>query len=696
MLQGISVLQGISEPFPGIGSTPNAAGGPEYISGSAAPGPEGVREELPPPNPADILNARLSSVNIAATLEQTEIDEIAQRVIRDYDIDELSRENWLKRNKNAMKLATLVVEKKSFPWPKAANIKYPLLATAAVQFSARAYPNIIQGTNIVKAKVTGRDPGGVKAARGMRISEHMSYQLTEEMEDWSEEMDDLLVALPIEGCEFKKSYFDSAAGQNVSEHVRPQNLVVNYRAKNLRGASRITHLIWLYPNDVVEKVRNGIFLDIDLGYPATVQESSTDDESPPSNDEDAPHLFLEQHRWYDLDGDGYQEPYICTVHKDTGKLVRIVARWDVDGVKLNSKGQIAKITPVHYFTRYRFMPDPDGGFYCMGFGTLQGPINEVINTTINQLLDAGTRQNTGGGFIGKGVKLGRGGGGGTVKFAPGEYKQINYSGDDIRKNIMDLNIPEPSRVLFLLLGTMVDAGKEVASVAEVLTGEQSGSNVPATTTLALIEQGLKVFSAIYLRVHRSLKREFRKLYRLNRIFLEDEVYYVVLDDPRAIKRADYEAEGLDVQAVSNPDEVSDIQRLIKAQILNGLIGQGYNDNVIRRRYLEALRVPDIEELLPEEGAEPPPDPKIVLESEKISLERDKFELEIVMARGKLLKMRADTLAAIARAEAAEAGPQIEVYKAELAALEKMTAEKFGSGSGAGGQITDNRGQSNEQ
>ena len=633
-------------------------------------------EPLPPKNPIDVLNARLSSTNIAANLDEDVIDEIAQRVIRDYDIDEESRKEWLKRNETAMKLATLVLETKNWPWPNAANIKYPLLATACVQFSARAYPNIIQGTNIVKAKVTGEDSLGLKASRAMRISEHMSYQLTEEMEDWTEEMDDLLVALPIEGCEFKKTYFDRAAGHNVSEHVRPRDLVVNYRAKSLRRASRITHRIWLYPNEVIERVRNGIFLDIDLGYPTTIQEPSTDNESPPLNDEDAPHLFLEQHRWWDLDGDGYQEPYICTVHKDTGKLVRIVARWDYEGIKLNDKGQIAKITPVHYFTRYRFMPAPDGGFYCMGFGTLQGPINEVINTTINQLLDAGTRQNTGGGFIGKGVKLAKGGGGGVIKFTPGEYKYINFSGDDIRKNIIDLKIPEPSRVLYLLLGTMIDAGKELASVSEVLTGEQSGSNVPATTTLALIEQGLKVFSAIYVRVHRSLKREFRKLFRLNRLFLEDEVYFTVLDNPKAIKRIDYEDTTLDVQPVSNPDEVSDFQRLMKAQVLAGFIGQGFNDNEIRKRFLEALRVPDIEKLLLPEDAQPPPDPKIVLESEKVALERDKFELEMVMARGKILKMRADTLAAIARAEAAEAGPQIEIYKAELASLEKTAMSLF--------------------
>lgn len=629
----------------------------------------------PPPD----ISKYLSSVNIAADLEESVIDEIAQRVIRDYEADELSRANWKERNREAMKLATQVIEKKDFPWPDAANIKFPLLSTASIQFSSRAYPAIVQGTNVVKARVTGADPGGVKAARAARISEHMSYQLLDEQEEWTEDMDSLLAALPIEGCEFKKSCFSPSEGRNVSELVRPGDLVVNYRARRLERASRLTHMIWLYPNEVVERVRSGVFLDIDLGLPATRQESNIDDESPPANDEDAPHLFLEQHRYWDLDGDGYQEPYICTVHKDSGQLVRIVARWDAEGVKTNDKGEIARIEPVHYFTRFAFMPDPDGAIYAQGFGSLLSPINETVNTTINQLLDAGTRQNTGGGFIGKNVSLARGKTGGAMRFQPGEYKEINFTGDDIRKNIIDLKMPEPSRVLFLLLGLMVDAGKELASVPDVLTGEQPGSNVPATTTLALIEQGLKVFSAIFTRIHRSLKREFRKLYRLNRLFLEDEVYFTVLDNLKTSKREDYEDQSLDVQPVSNPNEVSDTQKLIKAQILVGLIGQGFNDDVIRRRYLEALQVPGIEELLPPKGTAPPVDPRLALEAQKVDIERSKLELDMIEARGRILKMRADALGAIARAEAAEAGPQIEIYKAELATLEKMAMQVEGGG-----------------
>lgn len=626
------------------------------------------------PNLLDKLNAYQNLTNIATKLDQDTIEKIQTRVIADYKIDEKSRETWKERNVEAIKLATQIIEAKNFPWPEASNVKYPLITVASIQFAARAYPNIVKGTDVVKARVIGRDPVGEKAGRALRVSEHMSYQLTEEMEEWTEDMDNLLTALSVEGCEFKKTYFEPGFGQNVSELIRPTDLVVNYYTKNLRKAPRITHQIWLYPNEVVEKIRQRIFLDIDIGVATTRQTSEITDESPPDQDEDAPHLFLEQHRFWDLDGDGYQEPYICTVHKDTGKLVRVVARWDTENVQTDENGKIIKIEPVHYFTRFPFMLSPDGSVYGLGFGSLLQPINKTINTTINQLLDAGTRQNTGGGFIGRGVSLVHGRGSGTIRFKPGEYKPVNFTGDDIRKSIIDLNIPEPSRVLFLLLGTMIEAGKEISSVSEVMTGEQPTGAMPVGTINALIEQGLKVFSGIFTRIHRALKREFRKLHRLNRLYLDPAVYFTVMDTPKAVKRLDYEDQSLDIRPVSNPNEVSDIQKIMKATALMEVLGQGFNDNAIRRRYLEALGIPDIEEIMPDPDAKPPIDPKTMVEIQKLELERDKFELSVVEARARILKMHADAVNALARAEAAEQGPQLEKYKAELAALGKITGD----------------------
>lgn len=626
------------------------------------------------------MDALLRSKNLAPDIDDQVLNQIGMQVDRDFKIDKQSRSDWEERNKEALKLAIQVVEAKNFPWPNAANIKYPLLATACVQFSSRALPNIVTATGIVKGKVIGKDETGEKLKRATRIGQHMTYQLTDEMEEWTEEMDVLLVVLPISGCAFKKSYFSPLLGTNVSELVLPQNFVVNYKTKSLKRAPRVTHILELYPNEVTERIRSGLFSEIELG---TSTGQDPEEVPPDPNDPEAAHIFLEQHRNWDLDGDGYHEPYIITIHKATSKVVRVVARFDADAVIRNDKNQIVRIKAVDYFTRFLFMPSPDAGFYGMGWGSLLGPINKTVDTTINQLLDAGTKQNMGGGFVGKGAKLP----GGVIKRKLGEWKMVNVMGDDLKKNLVPDPTKEPSRVLFQLLGLMIDAGKELASVADVLTGEQPGSNIPATTTLALIEQGLKVFSAIYLRIHRSLKSEFKKLYRLNRLFLEDEAYFMAMDEAQAIARADYEGKSLDVQPVSDPKEVSDMQRIIKAQAMMELLGKGLNDMVIMRRYVDAMQIPEADDIFPDPNTPPPPDPKVVLESEKQELERAKFEFDMMKFRIELAERTTKAILNIAKAEAAEEGPQIEIYKVELAALqaESTAAAQRSEGGKVSGQ-----------
>ncbi|NIP51712.1 hypothetical protein GWN42_07685, partial [candidate division KSB1 bacterium] len=179
-------------------------------------------------------------------------------------------------------------------------------------------------------------------------------------------------------------------------------------------------------------------------------------------------------------------------------------------------------------------------------------------------------------------------------------------------------------------------GKEISSISEVMTGQQPAGNLPVGTIHALIEQGLKVFSGIFTRVHRSLKCEYRKIHRLNRLYLDDDIYFTVLDSPKAVKRTDYDDTDLDVQPVSNPNEVSDVQKIMKASALRELLGTGLNDQVIQRRYLEALGIPDVEELMPDPNAKPPIDPKTMLEIQKLELERDKFELSLAETGAKIV------------------------------------------------------------
>ena len=562
--------------------------------------------------------------NIAEKQSQEVIADLKTKVLEGYKIDLASRKEWEELNKQIIDLAKLLVKKKTYNGEVVANVKYPMIINACIQFASRAYPEIIKGNEIVKGKVIGEDPEGLKFDRAQRISEFMSFQLLSHMEDWEEGVDQLLFTLPAIGCAFKKSYFNSIERRNESKLVFADDLVVNYFAESLERAPRVTHKIYLYHNEIVERITAGVFskFDIDeLGQATSDKTSDVDDETP--------HLFLEQHRWYDLDNDGYQEPYIVTIHAESQKLVRIAPRFASDGIIRSDKDKIIKIIPEQYFTRYLFMPSVDGGFYGMGFGSLLMSGNSAINTLINQLLDAGTLSNRQNGFLGRGLKLGRGK---SIQLKSGEWKPVDATGDDLRKNVFPMPIREPSATLFSLLGMLIDSGKELAGMTEILAGNSPGANVPAESVLALIEQGLQVYSAIHKRIYRSNYKEFSKLKRLNALYLDQMTYQIALDDDKAIVQADFSSHDLDVIPVADPNNTTMMQRIMKAKAMLELRGQGLNDMEIMRRYLLALDVDDIDALMPDPNQENP--------AEQMSMQ--KMQAEIAELSAKIDKLKSET------------------------------------------------------
>lgn len=614
--------------------------------------------------PIDKLHSFLSKPNIAVDLSQETLDAIGQRCLRDFDLDKASRSEWEDLIEKGMKLALQTLEEKSSPWPKCANVKYPLITVAAMQFAARAYPELIQGNNVVKTKVVGKDPQGLKSARAARVRDHMNYQVLEEMDGWEEDTDKLLHGLPITGTWFKKTYFDSLRGINVSEGLSPLVVVVNNKARSLDTTRRISHILPpKYANDIYENIASDIWIDAEL------EGMQTEDDKDPSYE------FIEQHRFWDLDDDGYEEPYIVTFHKDTGKVVRMVCRFGAEGIQAD-ENKIIRIQPDQYFTKYSFIPSVDGSFYDIGFGTLLYPINESVNTTINQLLDAGTLANRQGGFISRGIKIK----GGVASFSPGEWKMVDSLASDLRAGVFPLPLKEPSQVLFALLGMLIQAGKEISTVKDVMTGEKPGENVSAPTVLALIEQGLKVFTGIYKRIYRSLASEFEKLFVLNSQYLEDQVYYRILDDEDAKQagRSDYNFEDCDVIPVADPNLSLDIQRLAKSEALLQISGRpGVNEDEITKRYIEAIKVPNSETLmLPQEQRQTPPDPKMIeiqnrieIDQVRLHMEMDKFELERKKLFAEIEQLRTNALLSIAKAESLEPGQQLEEYKARLDEME---------------------------
>ena len=654
----------------------------------------------------DIQKILDPSVDLVSEVDEEELKKMGNEVVRGFEADLQSRSSWDEQNQEWMKLALQVKETKTYPWPNAANVKYPLLSIAAIQFSARAYPSLVPSFDIVKAKPLGRSkPAAPQAPQGgppvapmggmpagqppipgqppqgagapmmgqppspgpqpeeedlqvtaEKISTHMSYQVLYEMDDWEEDMDKLCLVLPIIGCAFKKTYYSKLKEYNCSELVLPKDLVVNYWTKSLETAYRKTHRLWYTPNEFVERQRIGFWKeydDMDFGPGASPpddyhQRHEITKITVPEEDSDTPREVLEQHTFWDLDGDDYKEPYVITVDRETCRVLRIAPRFQSKDVMFHPKNpsKVARINPREFFTKFSFIPNPDGSFYDLGFGLLLGSINQAANTILNQLTDAGTLSNLQSGFLAKGLRLGKAG---DYKFQPGEWKPVNNTFEDLKKGIFPLPVREPSNVLFQLLGMLVQSGKELASVAEIMTGKMPGQNTPASTTMATIEQGLKVFTSIYKRIYRSMGKEFEKLFELNSMYLPDEadLEYTYEKDgvtiDASINTRFYQDAKVKIVPAADPNMVTETQKLMQLQSMMEMAQFGsLNVKELTRRGLEIHGIPGIAKLM---EVPPPGDPIEVtllkmeledkekdrqLEGMKIQSENQKRQSEIVL------------------------------------------------------------------
>lgn len=618
-------------------------------------------------------------VNIATELTDEELGTIGTKVLEEYQIDRNSGDEWREEAEKAMDLAMQRVKPKTKPWADASNIIYPLVTQAADQFAARAYPGIILNNSVVKGVVSGDDEGiplppeqalpgalpqgtpsqggqallampqpsaspqapdpnnpalwqvmpGLKAKRAERIGAHMSWQLLEDQEEWEADTDMLIHVLPVMGCCFRKTFYDPILNRNSSVYLPGTKLIVNYKAKSLETAPRATEECEYYPYEIHEKEISGEFREI-----MYTSDGNTE------NDPDHPHEFLEQHRRLDLDKDGYGEPYIVTIHKATHQVVRIVANWDADKMKLDNKKRIASIEPIQYYTKYDFLPNREGGFYGQGFGQLLRPINDSINTTLNMMFDSGHLQIVGGGFIGRGISMHSG----SVSRRPGEYTYVNAPGGDIRAAIVPFTHAGPSTVMLSLLGILQTAGKEISSVADILTGDIKAQTMSPTVFQALVEQGLKVFTAIFKRIHRALKSEYRKIFRLNRIYLKESQDFEYGGKWINVTQQDYLL-AAGVAPISDPSMVVDAQKMARSQILAQFKDDQYFDGIeIRKRILETAGIADASKLL---RSDPGPDAMFKMQLMKVQLDglhiRGKAMLDVARSINQLAQ--ADNFAA---------------------------------------------------
>ncbi len=611
--------------------------------------------------------------NLTDMFTPEDLDRIGIYVVENYDRDCESRKRWLEINKAGLDLAMQITEEKTSPWPNCANVAFPLVTIAALQFHARAYPALIPGKDVVTCKVSPFDATQEERQTASLVGRYMSHNVLEVDTAWEEQHDRLLLNLAIAGSAFIKTYFNGKLGHNVSELVLAQDLVMDYYATSVDSCRRKTQPFHMYRDELLAGIRmdKPKFRDVSnepwFPHGGTPKDYGRNDatKAPAQRHETVPFFCLEQHVWLDLDGDGMEEPYVITVERESKSVLRIVTRWDREiDVTRNSLGQILDFNAVEYYSGFSFIPSPDGSVYAMGFGRLLGPLNETVSSAINQLLDAGSMSNGAGGFLGRGAKIKSG----DYSFSPFEWKRLDTTGDDIAKSVFPLPVREPSAVLFNLINLLIEYTNRISGATEMLAGENPGQNTPAETSRAMVEQGMKIYGAIFKRVWRGMKEEFRKLYVLHAIHAPMRYAGLFKGDPRRICPS------------ADPAVSSEAERLRKAALIaeRAMAVPGYDPAAVEMNFLRAAGIEDPETFY--KGVDPtkqPEDPRIVvakLKLQQFQLQLQQQQQEFVaslmeerrMNSAEIIRIQAEVVKLMAEAEDARDNREIVRLQTALA------------------------------
>lgn len=624
---------------------------------------------------AQRIEAMASAVNLCDQLKDEDLTKLANSVIEGFDIDKASMADWEEKMQRGLDLAMLVKDEKTYPWTNAANIRYPLITSAALQYNARAYPAIVPSTDVVKVAVQGQDAQGQKSGRAKRVAEFMSWQLKVDSREWERGTDQLTLQLPIVGDVFRKLWWDATSNRMRSQIRLPgKHIIINNNATTLGTAPRVSDQIALYPHQVLTNFRSGRFREVNI--------------PPKPEDDHSPEDFIEQLCRHDLDGDGYPEPYIVTVHKETQQVVRIVAAYDKSTVRIDGN-RIVAVDVLPYLVHYQFMPAMDGGLLGTGMGLLLGDISDTINSTLNMIMDSGHLSSLGGGFIAtQNFRIK----GGVNRVRPGEYKMVNVTGDDIRRGIVDLQFPGPSPVLFQMLGMLIESGREITSVSNVMTGDAGRQNMPVGTVMALIEQGQMVFTASYKRIYLALQDEFALIAGLNAKNLDPMRYNAFLDGEQPVDpKADFNLADMDILPVADPNSVTSMQKMARAQFLVDLAERGMvNPQEVALRVLDAASVENPEALIPQ------PDPAMMKQQQLMAAAAEEMlVIDMRLKEADLDKREAETLKIIAEAEKTAAEVDLMPMKLQIEQLrmmkENLNARREAIDAGRNGRVAQSSG-----
>ena len=547
--------------------------------------------------------------NLAENMNEGDLDVIARELSDAYEGDKESRSDWSSTYAEGLELLGMQYEDRTNPFPGASGVSHPLLAESVTQFQAQSYKELFPAGGPVKTQIMGAINPQVEE-QSQRVKEFMNFQLTHVMEEYEPELDQMLFHLPLSGSAFRKLYFDNTLGRPVSKFVSSEDLVVPYEATDLHTCSRITHVVKMMSNDLRKFQVSGFYRDIEVGEPSSSDPSEVQDKideldgKQKTYTKDDMYTLLEMHVDLDLPGHedaneageetGIRLPYIVTLEENSNQILSIRRNWnETDPLKIKKQ----------YFVHYKFLPGL--GFYGFGLIHMLGGLTKTATSVLRQLIDAGTLVNLPAGFKARGLRIRDD----DQPLVPGEFRDVDAPAGDLRASLMTLPYKEPSGTLFNLLGFVIDSGKSFAAVADMKLGEGNEVN-PVGTTMALLERGMKVMSAIHKRMHSAQGKEFKLLAKLFAETLPPVYPYQIVGGNQAIKAQDFDAR-IDVIPVSDPNIFSVTQRVTLAQQqlqLAQAAPQMHNIYEAYRRMYEAMGVQNIDAILSQPPQPQPKDP----------------------------------------------------------------------------------------
>jgi chaperonin GroES len=527
--------------------------------------------------------------DLTDTLEDEDKEIIAADVVDNYTSDKDSRAEWEAMFEKGFDLLGLKIQESSEPFEGACTAVHPMLIESAVKFQSKAIQELFPPSGPVKAQIIGKSTPE-REDQANRVQEFMNYQTTDQMPEYFDEMERMLFHLPLIGSAFKKVYYDANLKRPVSEFVPIDQFYVSYYASNLRKADRYTHVIYRSPVDLAKDIRTGIYRDVELPEATNPQPTSFSEKMDtiiglsPTGTNDPQYTLLEQHCYLEIEED-YALPYIVTVEEKSQQILSIRRNY-----KKDDKNQ----EKVSHFVHYRFVP----GFSFYGFGLMHflGNLTMTATAAMRSLVDAGQFANLPGGFKAKGVRIV----GDNDPISPGEFKEVEATGQDLNKAIVSLPYKEPSSTLFNMLGFITQAGQKFADSTEQIVSD-AASYGPVGTTMALLEASSKFFSAIHKRLHKSQRDEFKILAQINYDYLPSEYPYEVPFADKNVLKQDFDGR-VDVIPVSDPNIPSNAHRMMISQMALQMAQQSppgmFNLEALNRTILTAANLPNMEEILP--------------------------------------------------------------------------------------------------